>query len=50
MKTVEQRGENYVNIRWPELKGKLRQVAIKGYIDGYKSAPCPIVQLEFNFD
>lgn len=50
MKSIEQEAEDYVLRLWPGLKGKLRQAAIKGYIDGYKSAPRPIIQLEFNFD
>lgn len=40
--------EEHVNSRWPELKGKLKQAAIKGFIDGYKSAPCPTIQLELD--
>lgn len=43
---IKRLAEEYVISRWPELKGKLKQAAIKGYIDGYRSAPCPIVQLE----
>lgn len=43
---IKRLAEEYVISRWPELKGKLKQAAIKGFIDGYKSAPCPIVQLE----
>ena len=48
MKTVKQMAEEHVISRWPELKGKLKQAAIKGFIDGYKSAPCPTIQLELN--
>ena len=43
---IKRLAEEHVTSRWPELKGKLKQAAIKGYIDGYKSAPSPIVQLE----
>lgn len=50
MTTVEQRAEDYVNKQWPEIKGKIRQAAIRGYIDGYMSAPHPYVQLGLNFD
>ena len=50
MKTIKQMAEEHVAIRYPELKGRLKQKAIRGYIDGYKSAPNPIVQLEINFD
>lgn len=50
MKTIEQMAEAYVNIMWPELKGKLKQAAIRGYVDGYTSAPRPIIQLEIKFD
>lgn len=47
---IEQIAEDFVNNRWPELRGELRQTAIRGYIDGYKSVPPPYVQLEINFD
>ena len=50
MKTIKQKAEDYVMKQWPELKGKLKRNAIRGYMDGYKSAPNPIVQLEINFD
>lgn len=51
MKSIEQKmAEDYVNSRWPDLKGELRAAAIRGYLEGYKSAPPPIFQLELNFD
>ena len=50
MKTIKQMAEEHVASRHPELKGRLKQIAIKGYIDGYKSAPNPIVQLVIDFD
>ena len=49
VKEIKRLAEEYVISRWPELKGKLKQAAIKGYINGYKSAPSPIVQLELKF-
>ena len=50
MTTIKQMAEDHVAIRYPELKGRLKQNAIRGYIDGYKSAPHPIIQPEINFD
>lgn len=50
MESIEQMATDYVVNRWPELRGELKQSAIRGYIDGFKSAPPPINQLELNFD
>ena len=50
MKTIKQMAEDYVMNRCPELKGRLRQAAMRGYFDCYKSAPNPLGQLEINFD